>query len=351
MCYAKTDAAGRKKLDDRSRALVHLGTEPGTKAYRLLDTTSKRIVVSQDVCFLEEKEWSWDKKVNDETEEFSVMIKVSNDDLIVAGETTNETSTASYEARADTSYEENNDGDVQPQLRRSTRETSKPTYLDYYILLSETECEQLLMIINEEPWDFTEAKELDVWIDACKDEIVSIEKNHTWDLIELPTGVKPIGLKWGFKIKRTADGSVIKYKARLVAKGYVQRHGIDYDEVFAPVAQIETIRLDVALAASKNWEVHHLDVKTAFLHGELKEEVFVIQTEGFVVAGKEKMVYKLKKALYGLKQELRAWNAKLNWILRGLSFLKCSKEPSLYRKEEKRGLLIVVVYVDDLLVT
>lgn len=297
VCYAKTDSAGRKKLDDRSRALVHLGTEPGTKAYRLLDTTSKRIVVSRDVCFLEEKEWSWDKKENDETEGFSVMIKESNDDPIAASETTNETSTASDEARADISDEENDDGDVQPQLRRSTRETSQPAYLDDYILLAEAECEQLLMVINEEPWDFTEAKELDVWINACKEEIVSIEKNHTWDLVELPTGVKPIGLKWVFKIKRNADGSVIKYKARLVAKGYVQRHGIDYDEVFAPVARIETIRLVIALAASKNWEVHHLDVKTAFLHGELKEEVFVTQPEGFIVAGKEKMVYKLKKEL------------------------------------------------------
>ena len=112
--------------------------------------------------------------------------------------------------------------------------------------------------------------------------------------MELPAGVKPIGLKWVFKIKRNADGSISKYKARLVAKGYVQKHGVDYDEVSAPVARIETICLIIALAASNGWEVHHLDVKTAFLHRELKEEVFVVQPEGFIVAGQEHKVYKLK---------------------------------------------------------
>ena len=112
-------------------------------------------------------------------------------------------------------------------------------------------------------------------------------------------------MKWVFKIKRNADGSISKYKARLVAKGYVQQHGVDYDEVFAPVARIETIRLIIALAAHEGWEIHHLDVKTTFLHGELKEEVYVVQPEGFYVAGKENKVYKLKTTLYGLKQAPR----------------------------------------------
>lgn len=207
------------------------------------------------------------------------------------------------------------------------------------------------MIINDEPWSFAEAKKLQVWIDACKDEIISIEKNNTWILVDLPEGVKPIGLKWVFKIKRNADGSIIKYKARIVAKGYVQRYWIDYDEVFAPVARMETVRLVIALAASSGWEIHHLDVKTAFLHGELKEEVFVSQPEGFEVAGQEGKVYKLRKALYGLKQAPRAWNVKLNKILVGLNFHRCSKEPSLYRRQDKTSLLIVALYVDDLLIT
>ena len=207
------------------------------------------------------------------------------------------------------------------------------------------------MIVNDEPWDYNEAKEHKVWVDACKDEIYSIEKNNTWMLVDLPLGVKPIGLKWVFKIKRNTDGIISKFKARLVAKGYVQRRGVDYNEVFAPVARIETIRLVIAIAASNGWEIYHLDVKTAFLQGELKEDVYVTQPEGFMVAGKECKVYKLKKALYGLRQAPRAWNVKLNGILQELGFRRCSKEPSLYCKDKKKDVLIVVVYVDDLLVT
>lgn len=209
----------------------------------------------------------------------------------------------------------------------------------------------MLLIINEEPWDFNEAKESKEWVIACEEEITSIIKNKTWDLVDLPTGAKAIGLKWVFKIKRNPDGSVNKYKARLVVKGYVQRHGVDFDEVFAPVACIETVRFIIALAASNQWEIHHLDVKTAFLHGELKETVYVRQPEGFEIKGSENKVYKLNKALYGFKQAPRAWNTKLNTILTGMNFVKCSKEPSLYRKDEKNNLLLVAVYVDDLLIT
>ena len=162
-------------------------------------------------------------------------------------------------------------------LRRSTRVKKTPEYLSDYVLMAETECEWLLMAINEEPWDFSEARSMKVWVSACEEEIASIERNHTWLLVDLPAGAKAIGLKWVFKLKRNPDGSVNKYKARLVANGYVQRHGVDYDEVFAPVARIETIRLIIALAASHGWEVHHLDVKTAFLHGDLKEEFYVKQ--------------------------------------------------------------------------
>ena len=217
--------------------------------------------------------------------------------------------------------------------------------------MAEAEGERLLVVLNDEPWDFKEANKFREWRDACEEEIMSIIKNKTWSLVDLPAGTKPIGLKWVFKIKRKSDGTITKYKARLVAKGYVQKHGIDFDEVFAPVARIETVRFIIALAATNGWEVHHLDVKTAFLHGELKENVYVTQPEGFVTKGSEEKVYKLHKALYGLRQAPRAWNIKLNEILKKLSFEKCSKEPSLYRKQEGKHLLLVAVYVDDLLVT
>lgn len=143
----------------------------------------------------------------------------------------------------------------------------------------------------------------------------------------------------------------MKYKARIVAKGYVQKQGVDYDEVFAPVTRIETIRLLLAIAAKGQWKVHHMDVKTAFLNGEIKEEVYVRQPEGFVKHGKEHLVYKLIKALYGLRQAPRAWYSKLNKCLEELGFVRCAYEQAVYTKKTGKGVLIVGVYVDDILVT
>lgn len=179
----------------------------------------------------------------------------------------------------------------------------------------------------------------------------AVERNGTWELTELPKGRKAIDLKWIYKLKRDVAGNIIKHKARIVAKGYVQKKGVDFDEVFAPVTRIETIRLLLALAAKENWEVHHLDVKTAFLNGEINEEVFVKQPEGYVKRGREHLVYKLLKALYGLRQAPRAWYSKLNKCLEGLGFVRCAYEQTVYTRHVGKEVLIVGVYVDDLLVT
>ena len=135
---------------------------------------------------------------------------------------------------------------------------------------------------------------------------MAITDNATWELVELPTGHRAIGLKWVYKVKRDEHGNIVRHKARLVAKGYVQRAGVDYDEVFAPVARMESVRLMLAVAAHQGWEVHHMDVKSAFLNGDLQEEVYVSQPAGFIIQGAEHKVLKLKKALYGLRQAPRA---------------------------------------------
>lgn len=140
----------------------------------------------------------------------------------------------------------------------------------------------MMMVTENDPVSFGEAVKNKKWRDAMSAEIESIERNQTWELTVLPKGVKPIGVKWVFKTKLNEDGDVEKFKARLVAKGYAQRHGVDYTEVFAPVARLDTIRVILAVAAQFSWEVFQLDVKSAFLHGELKEEVFVQQPEGFI---------------------------------------------------------------------
>lgn len=143
----------------------------------------------------------------------------------------------------------------------------------------------------------------------------------------------------------------MKYKARIVAKGYVQKRGVDFEEIFAPVTRLETVRLLLALAAKYGWEVHHLDVKSAFLNGDIQEEVYVCQPDGFVEKGKEHLVYRLVKALYGLRQAPRAWYAKLSKSLESLGFNRCPYEHAVYTKGIGDEKLIIGVYVDDLLVT
>jgi len=142
--------------------------------------------------------------------------------------------------------------------------------------------ERLLLTPTGEPSTLAEAEEDEAWRSAMRAELDSIEENGTWTLTELPRGHKPISLKWVYKLKHDAAGNILKHKARLVAKGYVQRPGIDFDQVFAPVARLDSVRLLLAVAAQYKWQVHHLDVKTAFLNGELGEEVYVSQPPGFV---------------------------------------------------------------------
>eukprot|EP00268_Persea_americana_P053619 TRINITY_DN60865_c0_g1_i1.p1 TRINITY_DN60865_c0_g1~~TRINITY_DN60865_c0_g1_i1.p1 ORF type:complete len:349 (+),score=54.58 TRINITY_DN60865_c0_g1_i1:103-1047(+) len=183
-------------------------------------------------------------------------------------------------------------------------------------------------------------------------EIQSIEKNNTWELTSLPQGKKSIGVKWMYKTKYKPDGQVDRLKARLVVKGYKQKPGIDYYEVFALVARLDTIRMVIALAAQKQWRIHQMDVKSAFLNGLLEEEVFVDQLVGYVVEGHEDKVLKLKKALYRLKQVPRAWYTRIDSYFQENGFLKCSYEPTLYIKSTSNGsMLIVCLYVDDLIFT
>jgi len=181
-------------------------------------------------------------------------------------------------------------------------------------------------------------------------EMQSIIQNNSWEASEKPCDHKPIGLKWVFKVKKDPAGNIVKHKARLVAKGYAQIQVVDYDEVFAPVARLETVRILLALAAQGEWEVHHMDVKSAFLNGNLQEEVYVMQPPGFVDPKLPTKVFRLKKALYGLKQAPRAWNFRLDQELCKLGFIRSAEEHAVYRRGTGRSLLLVGVYVDDLII-
>ena len=149
------------------------------------------------------------------------------------------------------------------------------------------------------------------------EEMQSIEKNGTWEMVDLPNEKKnAINFKWVFKTKFAPNGSIQKHKARLAAKEYAQQQGIDFEETFSSVARFETVRTILALAAELRWLVYQFDVKSAFLNEDLQEEVYVTQPEGFIKKDKKTKVYKLRKALYGLKQAPRAWYSKIYGYLK-----------------------------------
>jgi hypothetical protein len=204
---------------------------------------------------------------------------------------------------------------------------------------------------DAEPRSFAEAERHAAWRAAMQSEMDTVEKNCTWELADLPRGHSAITIKWVFKLKRDEVGAIVKHKARLVARGFVQREGIDFDDTFAPVARMESVRFLFALAAQEGWRVHHMDVKSTFLNSDLKEEVYVHQPPRFTIPGKEGKVLRMRKALYGLRQAPRAWNAKLDSTLKGMGFGQSLHEATIYRRGNGGNDLLVDVYVDDLVIT
>ncbi|KAF5794275.1 putative RNA-directed DNA polymerase [Helianthus annuus] len=375
------------KLDDRSVPMVYIGLEPDCMTHRFYDPHKRRLHLARDrdVVFEERMQWNWgdqDKPVSNQQSIVTLLrnledsntsgVNAQPEDLTQnemegggdqspiwntpqhASVSTDETNEASGHFTTETLNASEPSG--MSSNSSSRRYDHSPmqgfrTMADLYENTEEIVEEDVLMFSSEEPTCYKDAKGNKEWEDAMKTEIEAIKRNNTWCLTELPKGKKIIGLKWIFKVKKDPTGKITKYKARLVAKGYVQKKGIDVEEVFAPVARLETVRLILALAVKEGWKVYHLDVKSAFLNGELAEEVYVQQPVGFEVKGQEQKVYKLNRALYGLKQAPRAWNARLDKTLKQMGFEKCPQEHAIYKKQSGKSLLIVGVYVDDLLVT
>ncbi|GJU97262.1 retrovirus-related pol polyprotein from transposon TNT 1-94 [Tanacetum coccineum] len=195
-----------------------------------------------------------------------------------------------------------------------------------------------------EPKTYKDALTQSCWIKAMQEELNEFERLKVWELVPRPDKVMVITLKWIYKV-----GGIPKNKARLVACGYFQEEGIDFEESFAPVARLEAIRIFLAFAAHMNMVVYQMDVKTAFLNGNLREEVYVSQPDGFVDPDNPNHVYKLKKALYGLKQAPRAWYDMLSSFLISQDFSKGSVDPTMFIRKEGKELLLVQVYVDDII--
>ena len=164
---------------------------------------------------------------------------------------------------------------------------------------------------------------------AALDEIQSLIENRTFELVQLPPGQKAIGSRWVFKVKKNADGSVERYKARVVAQGFAQRPGFDYTETFAPTPKWPALCAILALAALEDLHLESVDISSAFLNGELEEEVYMRQPEGFVEKGNN-WVWHLLKSIYGLKQAGRCWHKKLNEVFEKIGFRRITCEHSIW---------------------
>ncbi|KAK9071726.1 hypothetical protein SSX86_008155 [Deinandra increscens subsp. villosa] len=210
-------------------------------------------------------------------------------------------------------------------------------------------CLHAAFLSQEVPKKINDALKDESWVEAMQEELFQINKQKVWELVDLPEGEEPIGTKWVFRNKKDDRGTVIKNKARLVAQGYTQEEGIDYDEVFAPVARLEAIRIFLAYAAFKNFLVFQMDVKCAFLYGLLEQDVYVKQPPGFEDPHYPNKVCKLIKALYGLKQAPRTWYETLSNYLLVNGYKRGAIDKTLFVKSDGKDSLMVQIYVDDII--
>ncbi|RLN40738.1 hypothetical protein C2845_PM01G40940 [Panicum miliaceum] len=386
--YVKDVRPQLRKLDDRSSAMIFIGYDERVKGYRAYNPVNMRVHVTRDAIFDEEASWDWEAGgaalpcsdfIITEVEQ-----AISPAPVAAAGGPGSPASAPPAVMHATSASPTPSMSPSPPPLTPApTTPPAAPEFvsplanddervdashedtpLRYRVIdnvigdalvpgqaARDLDDEALCLVCEGEPSSFAEAEHDAAWRAAMKEEMEAVERNDTWELVDLPRGHRPIGLRWVFKLKKNEAGAVIKHKARLVAKGHVQKPVIDFDEVFAPVARMESVRLLLALAAHEGWPVHHMDVKLAFLNGVLEEEVYVTQPPGFIVPGQEGKVLRLKKALYGLRQAPRAWNVRLDATLKNLGFEQSAHEHAVYGHGHGGARLLIGVYVDDLVIT
>lgn len=298
--YAHVPHDERRKLDEKSKQCIFLGYGTEVKGYRLYDQQRRRVIYSRDVLFNESKVGAVENedKVQKSVEIQGDSTEVPVDDLTDSSENIVD----QVDQEHDPSSREST------QLRRSQRATRQPDYYGNWVNSIED--------LPNEPVTLTEAltsTEKDRWKIAMQKEFESLEENQVWDLVELPKDRRVVGSKWVFKRKIGENGIIERYKARLVAQGYSQKFGLDYEETFSPLVRFESIWTIISLAAQHQLKLHQMDLSTAFLNGELEEEVFMRQPEGFIQKGQEHLVCKLKRSIYGLRQSPRCWPERCSW--------------------------------------
>ena len=330
--FAHVPKDERGKLDQKAKSCILVGYGEETKGYRLYDANKKKVILSRDVIFNED--------------EFGFGRDLEEDQQYLDLDFLNEADTMSYPEV--TNHPSPQPAAIQPvpeqqPVRRSGRKSHFPDYygVRIYSNLSQTDPNTVKEVLS--------TPEKDRWLDAMENEMNSLEHNDVWDLVELPKGHSAVGSKWVFKTKTDANGHVERYKARLVAQGFSQKFGTDYDETFCPVVRLESVRALIAMSVQQGMKLHQVDVSTAFLNGELEEEVYMSQPECFISPGKEKLVCRLKKSIYGLKQSPRCWNTVLDKQLKTMGFIQTITDPCVYRATGGEPVYIGV-YVDDIII-
>ncbi|CAN1164864.1 Retrovirus-related Pol polyprotein from transposon TNT 1-94 [Linum perenne] len=406
LAYASTLMHGRTKFSPRSTASVFLGYKAGIKGFKLLDIDSQKIFISRNVIFHEDilpyhiLDHSNDKHSHENfISPFPVTLDslspthFPDDDILPntpmppinsndshSAETVNQDcpspqNTSHHTLQQD--HEAQTITNINDKPRRSTRITKPPSYLtDYHCnllqgnhatSLSTSECYPLSsylsyenlskpykhfilnVSVEPEPQSYNEAAKSECWQRAMQDELHALAENGTWVITELPSGKRPIGCKWVYRVKFNSDGSIDRYKARLVAKGFTQVHGIDFTDTFSPVAKINSVKTLLAVAAVKDWHLHQMDVSNAFLHGDLDDEIYMDLPPGIDDSGSGRRVCKLLKSLYGLKQASRQWFLKLSNALKSEGFRQSAADHSLFIYSTVDAMVILLVYVDDII--
>lgn len=345
-CFVKVPNNKRTKLDDTSKEMFLLGfDEFNSNIYRCFDREKERIILSRDVIF---------KSSQNNANGLELHYNSNNAEKEAVNDNDNEAVDPmdydlSESSKSESSSSESSDESRQPFMRISTRSTKgkQPKRLGY-----DTNFDQINAIY--EPKSYQEVlndANKEKWIEAMNEEIHSMLKNETWELCDLPPNRQAIGNKWIFTVKTNQNNEVERFKARLVAQGFSQKFGVDYVEVFAPVVKQTTFRILLSIASRMKTKIYQFDVKTAFLNGVINETIYMKQPPGFIVKGKENLVCLLKRSIYGLKQAANSWNEAINQILTTFGYKRCEADNCLYIKINGDDWCIILIYVDDLLVT
>lgn len=362
VAYAHVPTVERRKLDPKAVKCIFVGYPEGTKGYRLFNLSSNRFIRSRSVIFHEEKFHDFNTKLESK-EWINILPDDDNADEIVTEEQhVNGEEPYEIDVNGEEPYD-NNENQIQDNNDRITnnhiesyeesflkectnlqkRNRVAPRRLIEDCLITES------MTDDDEPKSLQDALKDENWMGAMRSEMNSHAQNVTWELVPRPINKNIVGNRWVFKVKRDPVGTISRHKARLVAQGYSQVHGIDYEEIFSPVAKFATIRTLLAFANINDLEVHQMDVKTAFLNGILDHQIYMEQPKGFVDPVNQDYVCKLNKSIYGLKQSARCWNSTLTDYLISEKYEKCDADDCIYIKYVGNDFIMLAVYVDDVI--